>query len=299
MKKLLIKLIPAAMFAAALSLSSCKPEPQQEEETKPVFPETQSEFVEPGKDVVISFNANMDWTVSIPTDTKDFRIIDGGKEVFTAKGKSGDVNITVKCTAKEQDFDNHTVVLSLKMGNETKEIATVTLPSKERTTSVKTADTNEDGTFVPGTDGKFDYSYTGADLEDNAKITLKWLDDQKKYQAYILIDANYDWKISKNPEGVEVAGGKTFGTATEYSLSVASPNFKEEVTTSFTIQAADDETATKTYSVVIPTFEMIFSVYPVVIEDGSFAYPDDADDPFYQKYSETALADNAKITLEW
>lgn len=297
MKRLNYILIPAMMSLAALFVS-CTEEPGSEPVT-PVFPEEKTEFIEPGQTADIAFTANMDWTASISADDAKgmFILVDGSQEVYSVRGKAGDVVVKVRCKKTEQDFDNYSIDLSLTMGGETRKIATVTLPAKDRQFGLKSADLNEAGDgFKESADGTFTYSYTGEAVADKGDITMLWLDSEKAYKQHILVDCNYRAKITAG-EGLDYKLEKTSGTGIEYVLTVAEPNLTDsEKKVAISFAAEDDGTLVKEFNVVIPKFNTVFNVYPVMVdEDNVFVDNDDPDLDFYYKYGEKPLAENAGI----
>lgn len=299
MKKLLFRAIPAMALSAALAVS-CQKEQEGGENTVPVFPEPVTEYVAPGETVEIAFSANMDWTASIPAEdaAEYFRIIDGSQEAYSVRGKAGDAVITIKCNGT-QDFENHSVDLSLTMGGQTEVIASVILPSLERKFGLKTADLNEDGSgFVASSDGKFDWTYTGSDVADGGDINMVWVNEDKAYRIYVLADANFGYTVTV-PEGVSYKAGKTSGTGIEYSFTVSDINTGDEALVhgiSFT--AKDDETETHSFNLNVPPFEAEFSVYPVIADENGYAY-DETGLGFTWGYEEEPVAEGGDITLIW
>lgn len=299
MKKLLFRAIPAMALSAALAVS-CQKEQEGGENTVPVFPEPVTEYVAPGETVEIAFSANMDWTASIPAEdaAEYFRIIDGSQEAYNVRGKAGDAVITIKCNGT-QDFENHSVDLSLTMGGQTEVIASVILPSLERKFGLKTADLNEDGSgFVASSDGKFDWTYTGSDVADGGDINMVWVNEDKAYRIYVLADANFGYTVTV-PEGVSYKAGKTSGTGIEYSFTVSDINTGDEALVhgiSFT--AKDDETETHSFNLNVPPFEAEFSVYPVIADENGYAY-DETGLGFTWGYEEEPVAEGGDITLIW
>lgn len=292
-------MIPLAMLSAAF-LPACTEE-NKEAPKEPVFPESVTKYIEPSGEAVINFAANLDWKVSIPQDADLFRISDGSQDVFSVRGKAADnVTVTVKCTAESQDFENHTVDLTLEMGGKSQVIASVILPSDKRILNVTPADLNEKGdAFVPSTDEKLDWSYTGKAIEENGNINMIWDASSRKYIAYVRFDANYEWKFMPSPEGIEVAGGKVSGTFKEYAFSLDVPNLAEAKTIPFSIVATDDESSKNSFNLVVPKFVPEFAAYKVIVKNGYFEYPSDPESPFQYEFEKTPMKDIDSLELIW
>lgn len=296
MKKLLSKLFPAFVLASLFAVACTE---EKTEPVNPVFPEAVTKHIEPESTVVIDFTANLDWKLSIPSETAYFRIEDGSQEVFTVKGPKGDASVTVKCIAKEQDFENHTVELELEMGGKKQVIATVILASKERTMNVTVADVR-DGAFVPaeGENPALDWSYTGKPLAENGNVNMLWDLNAQAYKAYIRVESNYEWKFSQTHEDVEIASGKVSGLFKEYTFTVKTPNLAEDRTIPFALASSADPAVTNTFNLVVPKHNPEFAVYKAKVKDGFFELPVE-ESPFTYEYEKTQLTENSNIELVW
>ena len=128
MKKTINRLFLAMMLSMSL-LAACTTE---EDAPAPNFPEKVSRIVnideEGGNIVTLSISPNQDWVVSIPSSASDYwAILDNEQQVLSTGGPAGDYDVRIICLAAEADLDSHTVDVSMRMGGETRVIATITL----------------------------------------------------------------------------------------------------------------------------------------------------------------------------
>ena len=141
----------AAIFAvSALMAASCDnptPDgPDTPDVVKPEFPTlVQNNEVAPGEVLTLTFQANMDWTVTVPSVTFQWFWIQDGS--FKAEKVSGNVaegqkeTVTVQIGVSDtEEFDmNRSCDVTLTMGGESKVIAKYMRPAKNRTISVYAA----------------------------------------------------------------------------------------------------------------------------------------------------------------
>ena len=117
-------------FAALLGLGLAATVACQKETIPPVFPEdvvTNSDVTTTSE--TIKFTANLDWELSVPQETIAFFWLEdeAGNKLNKISGKAGEVTVKVGIT-DEPDFDNDiTCNVTLKMGGESKVVATYTL----------------------------------------------------------------------------------------------------------------------------------------------------------------------------
>lgn len=183
-------------IALAMVVSACKPVPGPEVEVEPVFPTAVEKTVAPGETVTLTFDANMDWEVSVPENSlTTFWIEDGAMDVAKVSGMAGEGIAVVIGTTASEEFDERSCEVSMKMGDKTQKIATVILPAKERTLTLYTADV---------TDGEIHYNDEGDYLfgTDEAKtVNLIWTGYD--FRLPVKIDANFSWTV-KTPSWARV-----------------------------------------------------------------------------------------------
>lgn len=304
MKKIFNKITALAMAAAAAFLPSCTDNIENSE--TPVFPEKVKLDVTPGGSVTVSFTANMDWSASLQSDedaARYFAIEDGAFDVQTVKGKAGEVNITVKCIVDKADLVEHKAELALTMGEQTQVIADIILGTLNQDYSVKYADVSEDGkSFISSAaDGEpFAPQFTGEGLADNAEIKLLWSDDEKAYKAYLQITANFT--VNFGGSAVESQQVDIARTGNVCTIETGTQNFGEDIRLEFIIKSPD-EVVSHPYTLVIPTFEPHFSIYPVTVDEyGEFEWADEtfAEAGFIYTYdTDSPLAESTVTDLEW
>ena len=304
MKKIFNKITVLAMAAAAAFLPSCTDNIESSE--TPVFPEKVELDVTPGGFVTVSFTANMDWSANIQSVedvTAYFAIEDGAFDVQSVKGKAGEVSIVVKCIVDKADLTEHSAELSLTMGGQTQVIAVIKLGTINQDYSVKYADVSEDGkSFISSAaDGEpFAPQFSGEGLADNAEIKLLWSDDEKKYMAYIQISANFT--VNFGGSAVESQQVDIAYTGNVCTIETGTQNFGEDIRLEFIVKSPD-EIVSHPYTLVIPTFEPHFLIYPVTVDEyGEFEWADEtfAEAGFIYTYdTDSPLAESTVTDLEW
>ena len=92
----------ALLMGCAMFMVSCEPA-GTEADPDPVFPSSVDKTVSPGQTVTLTFDANLDWEVSVPESTlTTFWIEDGAMDVAKVSGKAGDgIAVTVGTTSAE------------------------------------------------------------------------------------------------------------------------------------------------------------------------------------------------------
>lgn len=224
-------------------------ETDPDEKVEPVFPASVQKTVSPGQTVTLTFDANLDWEVSVPESSLTrFWIEDGAMDVAKVSGKAGNgLTVTVGTTSSE-DFEERSCVVSMKMGGKSQEIAKIVIPGKDRSLKVYAA-VVEDDEIQWGEDG---YLYEEAEAES---IDLIW--SGSDFRLPIKVEANYSWTV-KTPAWASVdvpedrVGEVTLnvmGVPSEYPLADASGK----------IQFMAGDTVLKEYTITIPGCEDIFS----------------------------------------
>lgn len=184
----------------SLVLSSCREEP--EVVIKPVFPALVENYnVAPGATVTLNFEANMDWTVSVPTSgLKWFWIEDNSihRDKVSGKVEKGQKeNVTIVIGAYDGDeFENLSCEVTLTMGGESKVIAKYMRPAKDRTLEVYVAQI-QDGAFVGNEEEGYAYS-----TEKATSLDLVWSEADKDFRLPVRVEANCDWDLEL-PEWIE------------------------------------------------------------------------------------------------
>lgn len=204
-----IKRIFAALFAvsAFMAVSCNNPEPDGPDKpgtVKPVFPSVvEDNDVAPGDVLTLTFEANMDWTVSVPSSTLQwFWIKDDAFKLDKVSGKVADgknESVTVQIGVSEnEEFDtNRSCEVTLTMGGESKVIAKYMRPAKNRTLAVYAAEF-DGSAFVTGTDGGYQYETSEA-----SSLDLVWSEADADFRMPVKVEANCEWQL-ETPEWLEV-----------------------------------------------------------------------------------------------
>lgn len=246
--KNIYKSFAALVAVCAMFAVSCQePAPEQ---PKPVFPELVEQTVMPGEAVTLTVEANLDWEISVPENTLQwFWINDGSFQIYRLTGKAGQAVIEIGVSDQEEFDQNRTCEVTMKMGGESKVIARLMRPSKEKTLEVYAA-VVEDGE-VQFTEGG-DYAYETAQAES---VDLIWTGAD--FRLPIKVESNYPWTI-RTPEWArldvpsDAVGTKevvVYGVPSKYPLEAASGK----------LQFMAGEELIKEYTLNIPGCEDIFS----------------------------------------
>lgn len=242
-------LFAALVMGSALFAASC--EKPSEETPVPEFPQLIEKTVAPGESVTIPVQANMDWEISVPENGLQwFWIQDGAFQLYRLSGKAGEAEVVIGVSATEE-FDNDRVCeVTMKMGGESKVIARLVRPSKEKHLTVYAAVV---------TDGEVQFNETGDsylyETEEAESLDMIWTGSE--FRLPIKVESNYNWSI-KTPEWARVdvpsdgVGEKNlivYGVPSAYPLDAASGK----------LQFMSGEQVVKEYTVNIPGCKDIFS----------------------------------------
>ena len=239
----------ALVMGSALFAASC--EKPSEETPAPEFPQLIEKTVAPGESVTIPVQANLDWEISVPENGLQwFWIQDGAFQLYRLSGKAGEAEVVIGVSATEE-FDNDRVCeVTMKMGGESKVIARLVRPSKEKHLTVYAAVV---------VDGEVQFNETGDsylyETEEAESLDMIWTGSE--FRLPIKVKSNYNWSI-KTPEWARVdvpsdgVGEKNlivYGVPSAYPLDVASGK----------LQFMSGDKVVKEYVVNIPGCKDIFS----------------------------------------
>lgn len=251
MKKNNISRLFAALLMGSALMVSCKPDTPVETVT-PEFPEMTSHTVTPGSEVELSVTGNIDWTISVPEESLQwYWIKDGSFKVDRISGKADEAAVVIIGVSTTEEFDNDRVCeVTMTMGDESKVIAKIVRPAKEKTLTLYTA-VVVDGEIQFVEDGS-GYQY-GAD--EAQSVDLIWTGSD--FRLPVKVDANFDWTV-KTPEwavidvpesSVGTIDINVYGVPSEYPLEASEGK----------IQFLYGETLVKEYNITIPGCEDKFS----------------------------------------
>ena len=241
----------AAVFALALNCT--KPDitddpnngKDPDNSEKPVFPEKVVAQMNSGETKTLSFEANMDWEVTVPTSLASwFWIQDESQKVYRLSGKAGKVSVNI-CLSEREDFDQTPVCeVSLTMGGETKVIAELQRVAQVRSFAVYSCKVDEDGYFMNASEGDFSYEYIDTPAQS---LAMLWPEGLTGFSLPVKVESNFEWVLYECPSWAELthtegkAGVATelriVGDRTKYPLDGATENlvFGDASNSSFTV----------------------------------------------------------------
>lgn len=209
------------------SCSSSEDEPV----VQPVFPDMATLSIPAGETTCeVTFTPNLDWTVSIPTDSETaqwFDLLDGEMAVSSISGKASTTPVTVTVVTSDQElFDEAPVCeVSLTMGGETKVIAKITRGTTARTFDLYASvyDDNENDFIMP-----FEFSesalekYSGEDVPETAPegaVALRWPLRVGGYMYVFKSKSNFEY-LASVPAWLEVSKTAIEGEDGAYQIMV-------------------------------------------------------------------------------
>lgn len=176
----------AAIFSIGLAALAACNKTKEPEVVVPVFPEKVTEKnVEAGETVEVSFNANVDWELSIPASEQNkYWLDDAGIPASKVSGKPGDQTVSV-VFSNDQYYDANVLCeVTLKMGDQSMVIAKFTRLAINRTLDVYTAKIGE---------WDFDDEFNTTKAE---AIELTTFEGNPLYAMPVKVVANFDWNLS-------------------------------------------------------------------------------------------------------
>ena len=236
----------AAFVVGMAAMVAC-----QTEQTLPVFPDEVKESVEASTTVELSFEANMDWTLTVPQETIAYFWFEdeNGNKLSKLEGSAGTQTVTIGIS-EEPSFDNDVVCnVTLTMGEQSSVIATYTLPKAQRVFNAFPCKvTNGDLTWKE--EGGLDYSN-----EAVTETTLVYSDVYGIVMPFIF-ESNFNYEVVA-PEWVlvENSGDETLGNkgACTVRVSVNYANVPEGTTSAaLQVKARNTETVVSTITLNLP-----------------------------------------------
>lgn len=264
----------AAIFAVgALMAASCNnPTPEGPVDVKPEFPTAvEDNDVTPGEILTLTFQANMDWTVSVPSSNLQwFWIQDASFKVDKLSGKvaeGGKESVTVQIGVSEtEEFDmNRSCDVILTMGGESKVIARYMRPAKNRTLSVYAARIEGDD-FVTNGDGLYEYS-----ASETSSLDLIWSMAAVDFRMPVKVDANCEWQV-ETPEWLDVQVPETTTGSVELVFVGASVE-----AASGTISFKSGSSVLKELNVTVPSCGEVSVHSTQLDEHGEFVFGEDGE----------------------
>lgn len=305
MKKLAQRLLPVTLLLAVL-VTACTTD---EGTPAPNFPDPVEDFVEPNSTYTLHLSPNQEWMVSIPSTASDFWGIRNGEQIsYSIGGPAGDVTVEIVCLAEMNDLADHEVEVSMRMGGETRVIATLTLSRGEALLNIVPAKIAEDSDGheyfqTPAESTGFLYEY-GEPLAEGAAVPMLWDATRNGYVSYIRVESNFSYGTNIEAAGLrltELQSPSASGRYSEYEVFCSQVNLGETpVSYSFDITSEVEGFEEVAVSVNAPQFVPVLEVRATVPDNDNrnFQTPSGDDSPYNWLYSETplTLSENADGT---
>ncbi len=266
MKKIL-SFLNIALMGVVFFASSCSSDPDTPEQPTPPTPEVEPNFpsavvadVTAGEVYTINIQPNMDWEVSIPeASAAYFQILDGEQYVYTLRGEAGSHKVQINVSNIE-DFDNdRTCEVTMKMADESRVIATLTLTKLEREMAIYAVKV-EDDAFVYAEEGDFTYAYEESVVGQEG-VQMIWPIEMSLYSTRVKVEANFEWIVDGTPDWIVPIAGGDKGSVELWIKGepTAYPTTAESATLKF-VDAVNNEAVVAELKVSIPSAEDIFLV---------------------------------------
>ena len=138
-----------------------------------------------GGTYTLEIEPNQNWEVSVPTATAAwFWIQDETQKVWTLRGGAGASRIVIGVAELDEFDDTRVCEVTLKMGGQSKVIATITRGTLERGFSLRTCKLDQYGDFeYGGSETGLTYSYNEGEAES---IDLTWPEGRTDFSMPIL-----------------------------------------------------------------------------------------------------------------
>lgn len=165
-----------------LIATACSSEDKTDGAAMPVFQEPQSYEIAAGETLQVSFDANMEWTLT--SDKQWFKFVDAVGETQSLLGKPGTQKITLKVSAGNLGFEGETATATLAMGGQKSAIFKISRPGRQRALKMYTKDglsQNAPTIEIP----RVEIAYEGGNF-------------------YVGFMANFDWRVISAPEWIVV-----------------------------------------------------------------------------------------------
>ena len=284
----MIKSMAVSLAVIAMAATSCKPEPQVV--ITPEFPEPVEKYdLTPGSTVTLTFEANMDWTVSVPLKTlKWFWIDDNSIQVDKVSGKIAQgqkETVSVDIAVYDGDeFDNLSCEVTLTMGGESKVIAKYMRPGKNRSLDVYLA-RFEEGAFIGNEEDGYSFSTDKA-----SSAELVWSAEDKDFRMPLRIESNCEWEMEL-PEWLytDVPAESLVGLV-DIVLTGSSLDEQNGKIVFKAKEGADAGNVMKEIDVTLPSCRELTVLAAQVDENNEFMFSDTGDGYLYDEESVTDVS---------
>lgn len=266
--KSILRTLSAVFAICTIMAVSCEEPNPPVSAIEPIFPSlVQNNDVQPGSVLELSFEANMDWTVTVPADGLQwFWIKDSSFKVDKVSGKVAEgskekVTIYIGVSETEEFDSNRSCDVTLTMGGKSQVIAKYMRPARNRTIEVYSAKI-ENGAFVMNATGGYEYESLPAE-----SVSMIWSDVDSDFRIPVKVEANFEWEVDI-PEWADVqvpehTAGSVELVFTGVSLSGDSGS----------IEFKAKDTLLKEIQVEVPSCAQV-QIYSTVVENGDFLFDD-------------------------
>lgn len=232
-------------------------EPQVEQ---PQFPEAVTATVASGGEYTLTFDANLDWEVSIPQSAAAyFYIKDGDNRLYTMRGQKGSHTIVIGAESVELfDIDLQCEV-TMTMAEQSEVIATLTIIRSNRELQIFSV-VVEDGAFGYATSGDEIYAYQTTEVTADG-VTMIWPYEMALFSTRVKIVSNFDWIVDGTPEWIApISGGKAGVTELWIKGNEAKYPLTSQSAVLNIVDAAATDKVAGSLKVTIPAATDIFTV---------------------------------------
>lgn len=178
------------MFAAVAALASCRQDPVIP--PVPQFPEAVDKNFEPGEAVNFSFNANLDWELSISGEgARWFYFDDGGIKAQAVKGQAGVNSVCIKAVEVVDNYAVRSCNVEMTMGGDRRSVYHMNLMPAQRAVAVFEALKDENGSYTLFDGGDYQYS-----TEASTGLRMTWPAEVVSYMLPVKVVSNFDWGMA-------------------------------------------------------------------------------------------------------
>lgn len=169
---------------AGLLLGACSTNGDEDATPTPVFPDVQTLQIEVGEEQEVSFEANMDWTLT--SDKQWLKFKDEIGDTQSLLGKAGSQSIVLKVSDANIGFEEAEARVTLSMGGEESVIFKIVRPGAERQVHM----------YMREASGE-------APAEEVPSVGIGY-----GKSVYVGFSGNFDWRVLSAPEWIAVNGTK-------------------------------------------------------------------------------------------
>lgn len=264
MKRHYLHLVMSLLAGACLAAASCSDSQKETKNPSPNFPTAVSPTIGAGESYTIEIDPNQSWEISVPTATAAwFWIEDGTQKVWTMRGGAGPAQIVIGAAELEEFDENRVCEVTMTMDGQSRVIATITRGTLERGFTLRTCQLDQYGDFEYNPNSsETGLTYLYSD-DPATEIALTWPEGRTGFSMPVLVEANFQWVMSKLPEWLEIPA-KTIGQPGEQlELRLQGDASRYPLDgDEFTLVFTDKSNAEVTYEIPIsiPSCRNVFSV---------------------------------------